>query len=137
METTDRQQNSDFGRGDGTQGRGSGGDSGADRPSGGDPFAGFRGFGASGWPGGMGGTVAATVFRQPSWVIRTALLLGALTALVVAAIFILPVLLVTLAAALVLGGAAGVANWARRLGRRTGGDLEGRRNVRVITRRVD
>ena len=73
------------------------------------------------------------VVRQPSWVMRLALMAAAIVLLAVLAVLVIPALLIGIVAFIALATVARVRAWIGGV-HRPNGALDGRRNVRVITR---
>lgn len=71
--------------------------------------------------------------RQPSWVARAALLAGVVVFLAVLAILIVPAVIIAVAVFILMALIARVRALFNRM-RSPNGALDGRRNVRVITR---
>jgi hypothetical protein len=82
---------------------------------------------------GKAGRVVQVVQRQPGWVMRLALLAGVLTLGAIAALLIIPALIIMLAV-FVLGAALAALRSLFVRAQRPNGMLDGRRNVRVIQR---
>lgn len=83
--------------------------------------------------GGRAGRVVSFVQRQPGWATRAAAWAVILATLALAAVVLIPLMLLVLAAFLILA----LVGWVRTLftgTRRPNGPLDGRRNVRVIVR---